>query len=406
MSRQKVIGHSPAPLTSMTTMVNGIQRPRQFPSSESTRSTRNPFHEHGFQKSIRKGPICSAIFLLIAVPLGEHQNDEMLVVRGCSDPVDSSSLTPSPIVLVNVMRTTLEGDEVKWKLRDTMGGSPRADTAKYTGRLWQTEQTLGRTLLGETAFARCDVHSVVSPDHKSIINDWIFLVCRSGMQQTSGMTDASMLTNRSSLTLCPQEERDHVNVAVYTKEGKFLVFRQRKYAIPGDTLSPVGGFIDDKESPFDAARREVVEELGVGSKHTAELLKKARKKKSSAEGRNDSCDIPTEKIELDEFQLAKGEVIPKDEPQWVFLGRYRTAANRGGGFLYSYLLMDAIPVVEHGGTPEYLGTGDAEEQKLLSLSKEEIETALLNGEFQEVKWTATMSLSLMHIQKQSLKSKQ
>lgn len=212
--------------------------------------------------------------------------------------------------------------------------------------------------------------------------------------------------SQSNRPCCPQEERDHVNVAVYTKEGKFLVFQQRKYAIPGDTLSPVGGFIDNNgETPFDAARREVFEEVGVGSKHTAELLNKARKKKPSLGEKKYSFDIPAEKIELDEFQLAKGRV-PPDEPQWIFLGRYRTAANRGGGFLYSYLLMDAVPVVENGGTPEYLRTGDAEEQKLLSLTKEEVEAALWNGEFQEVKWTATMSLSLMHIQKQSLKRKQ
>lgn len=81
------------------------------------------------------------------------------------------------IVLVNVMRTSLEGDELKWKLRDTMGGSPRANTATYSGKLWwKTDKTLGRTLLGETEFARCDIHSVVSADHKTIINDWLFLV--------------------------------------------------------------------------------------------------------------------------------------------------------------------------------------------------------------------------------------
>jgi len=202
---------------------------------------------------------------------------------------------------------------------------------------------------------------------------------------------------------CPhvQEERDHVNVAVYTKEGKFLLFQQRKYAIPGETLSPVGGFIDDGETPFDAARREVVEELGVGSKHTAKLLKKSPNK--GIKDKDGALGIPVGKIVLDEYGLADGKT-PKNEPQWVFLGRYRPAANRGGGFLYSYLLMDAVPVVESGGTALYLGNGDAEEQKLLSLTKEEVATALLNGEFQEVKWTATLSLSLLHMQKESLKT--
>ena len=80
-------------------------------------------------------------------------------------------------VIVSVARTSLEVDEIKWKLRDTMGG-PRVDTGSYSGKLWETEQTVGKKLLGETEFARCDVHSVVSLDQKSIINDWIFLVRR------------------------------------------------------------------------------------------------------------------------------------------------------------------------------------------------------------------------------------
>ena len=81
----------------------------------------------------------------------------------------------------------------------------------------------------------------MSEDGSKLIHDWIFM-----------------------------EERDAVNVAVSTAEGKFAVFRQRKYAIPGETLSPVGGFIDDGESPFEAARREVKEELGLGSRRTLE----------------------------------------------------------------------------------------------------------------------------------------
>lgn len=191
-----------------------------------------------------------------------------------------------------------------------------------------------------------------------------------------------------------QEERDHVNVAVYTKGGKFLLFQQRKYAIPGVTLSPVGGFIDDKETPFDAARREVVEELGVGSRHTAQLLKRETKGKKFS--------IPVGKIKVDEYDLAIGDVPLEEQSQWVFLGRYRTAANRGGGFLYTYLLVDAIPVVESGGTQQYIGRGDSEEQTLISMSKGDVASALLQGRFQEAKWTATLSLSLLYMQKQEM----
>ena len=134
----------------------------------------------------------------------------------------------------------------------------------------------------------------------------------------------------------------------------------------------MGGFIDDTETPFDAARREVVEELGVGSRHTARLLKRETKGKEFG--------IPVGEIKVDEYDLAIGNVPLEEQSQWSFLKRYRAAANRGGGFLYTYLLVDAIPVVESGGTQQYVGRGDSEEQTLLSLSKDEVENALLRGE--------------------------
>lgn len=162
-------------------------------------------------------------------------------------------------------------------------------------------------------------------------------------------------------------------------------------------MSLVGGFINDGETPFDAARREVVEELGMGSTHTAKLLKKNKPPDKGKQ--DDAFQIP-----LDEFGLAQGKVPLEEQSQWFFLGRYRTAANRGGGFVYTYLLMDAIPVVETGGTAEYLRTGDEEEQKLVSMALNEVTKALVNAEFQEVKWTATLSLALMHIQKRDIKT--
>ena len=163
----------------VTMTMASTQRLRQFSSSQ---QGRNPFHDGGFQKTIRRGPIYSAIFLLIAIPLGEFQLHCLAGLPTASPatlPRERLSLKCFYIktVFINVIRTSLEGDELKFKLRDTMGGQPRADTAAYTGKLWKTEQTLGKTVLGETEFARCDVHSVVSADQKSIINDWIFLVC-------------------------------------------------------------------------------------------------------------------------------------------------------------------------------------------------------------------------------------
>lgn len=156
----------------------------------------------------------------------------------------------------------------------------------------------------------------------------------------------------------------------------------------------MGGFIDDTETPFDAARREVVEELGVGSRHTARLLKRETKGKEFG--------IPVGEIKVDEYDLAIGNVPLEEQSQWSFLKRYRAAANRGGGFLYTYLLVDAIPVVESGGTQQYVGRGDSEDQTLLSLSKDEVANALLEGRFQEAKWTACLSLALLYMQKEEM----
>lgn len=207
-----------------------------------------------------------------------------------------------------------------------------------------------------------------------------------------------------------------------------MAFKQRKYAIPGDTLSPVGGFINNGESPFDAARREIWEELGVGSRHTkslidrhngdaASILQHSKETKESPFGvmqkdaavaaaaagtdGNQSGGSHVGGVQHDEFGLAVGDVTD-DEPDWIFLGRYRTMANRGGGFLYAYAVVNAVPLVPGGGTPSYTSTGDDEEQQLMLLSKEETRRAVETAQFQEIKWAGTMVLALMHIDKRGL----
>ncbi|KAL7534890.1 hypothetical protein ACHAWF_004978 [Thalassiosira exigua] len=85
----------------------------------------------------------------------------------------------------------------------------------------------------------------------------------------------------------------------------------------------------------------------------------------------------------DQFGLPDGwlQQFPMLEldAHWIFLERYCTAANRGGGFLYSYLLKNAVPIVPGGGTVNYAGAGDAEAQEILYLSEEEIVEELSRG---------------------------
>ena len=146
------------------------------------------------------------------------------------------------------------------------------------------------------------------------------------------------------------DERDHVNVLVRRKDSQlFSVFRQSKYGIHGSSLAPVGGFINDGESALAAAQRELNEELGLRA----------------------------------------------DEAQWHRLGSYRVMVNRGGGTLHSFFADQAEPVDVREASD------DAESQQLLHLSEHALLDALISGEFQEVKWTATVALALLRLRQPS-----
>lgn len=210
----------------------------------------------------------------------------------------------------------------------------------YRGTVWHNERTVAVETLGETKFARCDVHTVsvvmslvllyqctsifyshislmmynfsnyikvVSEDGTELINDWLFL-----------------------------EEVPAVNVIVQTLEGHFIVFSQKKYAIPGETLSPVGGFIDPGESPLTAAKREVLEELGLGSRRTLRTVREGLKGYSNGRGGNPGKTLEMETVAkiikddanppvIDEFGLPDGlsRTIPSldFDVDWVYLGR-------------------------------------------------------------------------------------
>ena len=240
----------------------------------------------------------------------------------------------------------------------------------YKGTPWKNGRTVDVKTVAETKFARCDVHTVMSEDGKSIINDWVFM-----------------------------EEMDAVNVIVMTTEQKFVVFKQGKYAIPGETLSPVGGFVDKGESPWESARREVMEELGLGSSKTLEemtLTLEEMKKIHIADKKAAFSAMTKRQRTVDAFGLAEGDVID-GEVDWTFLGRYRTAANRGGGFIYTYFLKNAVPILDGGGTVDFQISGDDESQEIEFLTLEQVKTELLNGKFQEVKWAATIALALLKL---------
>lgn len=133
---------------------------------------------------------------------------------------------------------------------------------------------------------------------------------------------------------------DFINVVVEMADGTFQFFRQWKYGFDRISLAPIGGYLEPGESPLEAAKRELREEMG--------------------------CEAS----------------------EWVDLGRYRIDANRGAGMGNLFLARGAQQVAAPTG-------GDLEEQTLVRLSRAEVLAALRSGEFRGMAWAANVGLALL-----------
>jgi ADP-ribose pyrophosphatase len=178
----------------------------------------------------------------------------------------------------------------------------------------QSWKTLSRrTILNHSKFLTVENHTVELPSGK-VISNWPWLITP-----------------------------DYVNILPVTEDGRFLCFRQTKYAVEGTTLAPVGGYLEPGEEPLAAARRELLEETG------------------------------------------------SEAADWIDLGSYRMDGNRGGGLAHLFLALGARLVTD----PD---ADDLEEQKLLYLGRAEVETAVLGGQFKVVSWAAAVALALLYLQ--------
>jgi len=177
-------------------------------------------------------------------------------------------------------------------------------------RAWETVSR--QTILDFGKFLTVESHTVKLPDGR-IITEWAWLIVP-----------------------------DAVIVLAVTDGGKFLCFRQTKYAVEGTTLAPVGGMLELNETPLDAAKRELLEETGY------------------------------------------------EAPEWVNLGSHILDPNRGIATMHLFLALDAKWVAE----PD---SDDLEDQVLLFLNRKEIEATLRAGEFNILAWSAVVAMSLNHL---------
>jgi ADP-ribose pyrophosphatase len=176
-------------------------------------------------------------------------------------------------------------------------------------RPWKTRSR--SVILNHSKFLIVENHTIELPDGR-IITDWPWLITP-----------------------------DYVDVVAVTQDGRFVCFRQTKYAVEGVSLAVVGGYLEPGEEPLAAAQRELREEAG--------------------------------------YEAA----------EWIGLGQYRVDSNRGAGMAHLFLARNATQV---GRTV----SDDLEEQELLLLSRAEMETALTAGQFKVLAWVTAVALALRY----------
>lgn len=167
-----------------------------------------------------------------------------------------------------------------------------------------------REVLNQGKFLRVEYHTVELPDG-TVIDDWSWVITP-----------------------------DYVNIVVITEDGRFLLFKQGKYAYKGVSFAPMGGYLEPGEDALEAAKRELLEETGY---------------------------------------------VADD---WSHLGKWVVDSNRGAGTAHAYLAIGARKV-------QARAADDLEEQTIIHLNRDEVEAALLSGKVKVLPWSNALLMALM-----------
>jgi ADP-ribose pyrophosphatase len=138
---------------------------------------------------------------------------------------------------------------------------------------------------------------------------------------------------------------EYVNVLAITEDDQALIFRQVKYAVEGETLAPVGGYLEPGEEPLAAAKRELLEETGYAAE------------------------------------------------EWIDLGNFVVDPNH-------YVTNGTLFLARraHYVTPR--NADDLEEQHLILMSLPDLETALMDGQIKTQAWVTVIALALLYLKRQ------
>jgi len=174
------------------------------------------------------------------------------------------------------------------------------------------KQITRRTVLDGGKFLRVDEHEVLLPNGR-VIRDWPMVVTP-----------------------------DYVNILARDTDGRYLFFRQTKYAAPQMQLSPPGGYIEPGEEPLAGAKRELLEETGYASE------------------------------------------------QWIDLGHYVVDGNRGCGTAHLFLALDAAMTSRHP-------SDDLEDQEFILMTRDELESAIDRNDCSILSIAALLGLGLRRL---------